>query len=159
MIIIVFFGNVYISNKLNVCITNYVCELDRRLDNKYFPRMDTETLYRNIGTLIKRRRKQLRMTQDRLSKLVGLSRASVANVELGRQKILIHQIYLLAEHLEIAVVDLLPTAVSDHDTDQSQAFPLPTGLNRTQQEQLLRLLTGATSDALTNSTAKVSTNE
>ena len=50
------------------------------------------------------------MTQAELSVRIGLSRASVANIESGRQAVLLHQFLALASALSTPPSDLLPTA-------------------------------------------------
>lgn len=49
------------------------------------------------------------MTQTELSGLTGLSRASIASIEKGRQNVLLHHVYDLAQALRFRHVgDLLP---------------------------------------------------
>ena len=105
--------------------------------------MDVEALYRHIGTTIKRRRKQLRLTQEQLAKRMSTSRASLANVETGRQNVLVHQLYSFAAILDLTIEDLLPPVVSAEPASSPSDFPLPKGLNRVQREQITRLLDGA----------------
>lgn len=65
--------------------------------------------YLDIGTRIRgRRKKHLHKTQEEVSKLIGISRASLANIEGGNQRIYVHQLYSLAEVLEMDIKDLLP---------------------------------------------------
>lgn len=52
------------------------------------------------------------MTQADLSACIGLSRASVANIEGGRQAVLLHQFLALAEALTLPPMDLLPSGQS-----------------------------------------------
>ncbi|MBN8648312.1 MAG: helix-turn-helix domain-containing protein [Caulobacterales bacterium] len=49
------------------------------------------------------------MTQEALAAKIGVSRASIANIESGRQKVLVHTLYELAAALQLhGVHDLLP---------------------------------------------------
>jgi transcriptional regulator with XRE-family HTH domain len=71
--------------------------------------MSDEAIYKAFGRAVATRRKKLDLTQAKLASRVGMSRASVANIESGRQKVLLHHVYTLASALEFAKVsDLLP---------------------------------------------------
>lgn len=70
--------------------------------------MDIAALYAEVGERIVLRRSELRMTQAELGTRIGLSRAAVANIERGHQKLSLHQVYLLAGALGLALSDLLP---------------------------------------------------
>ena len=67
-----------------------------------------EALYREIGKRVSQLRGQLGVTQDVLGMFSGLTRASVANIEKGRQRISIHQLYQFADFLGVHPKDLLP---------------------------------------------------
>jgi len=63
-----------------------------------------------FGRIVAARRRKLDLTQAELAAKVGMSRASVANIESGRQNVLLHHVYSLASALELSKVsDLLPT--------------------------------------------------
>lgn len=71
--------------------------------------MSGEAIYKAFGQAVATRRKGLKLTQAALAARVGISRASIANIESGRQNVLLHQAYRLAEALQFAKVsDLLP---------------------------------------------------
>ena len=71
--------------------------------------MSDEAIYRAFGQAVATRRKGLNLTQAKLAARVGLSRASIANIECGRQNVLLHHVYRLALALEFSKVsDLLP---------------------------------------------------
>ncbi len=62
-----------------------------------------------FGKAVAQRREELELTQADLAGLVGMSRASIANIEKGRQNVLLHHVYDLAAALEMPKVgDLLP---------------------------------------------------
>ena len=69
--------------------------------------MTEEELYRTLGANIAARRRALNKTQAEIATALGLSRASLANIERGRQKVLLHQIYRLASSLELGDVSKL----------------------------------------------------
>ena len=71
--------------------------------------MFKDPVYGAFGDAVSTRRKALGLTQNQLAGKVGISRASIANIESGRQNILLHHVYALAAALEFAkVADLLP---------------------------------------------------
>jgi transcriptional regulator with XRE-family HTH domain len=71
--------------------------------------MAEHAIYKAFGRAVATRRRELDLTQSELAARVRMSRASVANIESGRQSVLLHHVYGLAEALEITKVsDLLP---------------------------------------------------
>lgn len=74
--------------------------------------MDLAYLYKEFGKLVRDHRRRLGLTQDRLAGKVGLSRTSITNIERGRQKILLHQLFQLAESLQISPEALLPNVAA-----------------------------------------------
>ena len=80
----------------------------------YFKKMHIDQLYKNFGKNIKNQREVMNLTQEELGKRVELSRASIANIEVGRQKVALHQIYLFAKELNMHPTDLIDKNI---DTD------------------------------------------
>jgi len=70
--------------------------------------MDESEIYRGLGSLVRQHRKRLDMRQEALGELIGLSRASIANIETGRQHIPLHHLYRLAQALKVDPQTLLP---------------------------------------------------
>jgi transcriptional regulator with XRE-family HTH domain len=97
--------------------------------------IDLPKLYRDLGSLISRRRETLGFTQKDLAAKVGLSRASIANIETGRQKVMLHQIFSLASALELAAADLLPP-VSAPPSFHSGEINLPNDLSLEQKRRI-----------------------
>jgi transcriptional regulator with XRE-family HTH domain len=77
-----------------------------------------DPLYKEFGKLVRAHRRRLKLTQGQLSERVGLSRTSITNIEQGRQKVLIHQVYALAGHLEVAPESLLPHIAGPQTTHE-----------------------------------------
>src|SRR5260370_17414135 len=80
-------------------------------------------IYRLIGSRIAARRKELRLKQVEVAAQIGLTRASLANIEKGRQKIMMHQLYRIAEALRIeSILDLVPPRFAPSGTEQPIVF-------------------------------------
>lgn len=102
--------------------------------------MSVDPIYRHIGAIIKTRRKVLKMKQEDLAGQLGISRGSLANVETGRQSVLVHQLYKFADVLKLSPYDLLPMAVHDHTKTERTLLPLPNDLKALQKEQVTNLI-------------------
>jgi transcriptional regulator with XRE-family HTH domain len=108
--------------------------------------MDADRIYKNLGRRIRALRKEsLRLTQEQLAKRVGISRASLANIEAGRQQVLVHHLFALASALDLdsPVQLLLPS--SDQARPEAAASDLPLageGLTEKQRREVLNLMGG-----------------
>jgi transcriptional regulator with XRE-family HTH domain len=56
-----------------------------------------ESVYAQFGERIESVRKTLGLTQDELGKRIGHKRASISNIEAGRQRILLHDVEKFAQ--------------------------------------------------------------
>lgn len=66
-------------------------------------------LYRLLGQNVARLRNAKKLTQAEVASQIGLTRASLANIETGRQKVLMHHVFRLASALECgSILDLVP---------------------------------------------------
>jgi transcriptional regulator with XRE-family HTH domain len=63
--------------------------------------------YESLGASMRRQRERLGVTQLELAEALSLSRASIANLEAGRQRLAAHQLFALAQALDIEVLDLV----------------------------------------------------
>lgn len=116
--------------------------------------MDTSILYRTVGASIRRRRRELDLTQAKLANRLGISRGALANIETGRQNLLLHQLYRFAAALDMNVHDLLPLPTEMNvgellplaeksDVAESKELPMPKGLTPEQKVQVARVLSTA----------------
>ncbi len=131
---------------MTVCFTNsHVCDVDKGHVYIYLKDMDADQIYKILGKRIRDLRKGLGRTQDQLAKQVGISRASLANIEGGRQQVLVHHLVGLAAALDLdtpAQLLLPPQAVAGGD---GTSGPLPLsgeGLTEKQRREVLRLMGG-----------------
>ena len=67
-----------------------------------------EAFYRWVGAAVASRRKEKKLTQTELAEMLGLSRASIANIEKGRQCPPLFNIWTIAENWDVKPEDLLP---------------------------------------------------
>lgn len=99
-------------------------------------------LYAALGRAVAKRRNELKLTQAHVAERIGLTRASLANIETGRQKLLLHQVYRLVNALQLdSILDLAPTSfVFDAEPTlerRKSALPLAPGkVTETQKQQL-----------------------
>lgn len=109
--------------------------------------MNPDLIYQHIGAIIRERRKPLKLTQDKLAKKLGISRASLANIETGRQRVLVHQLYSLAAELKLDPSDfLLPQGIVETKSTGAM-LPLPEGLNSSQRDQIVRFFDAVPTEA------------
>ena len=103
--------------------------------------MNPESIYQHIGAVIRTRRNALkpRLTQEALAQRVGISRASLANIETGRQNVLVHQLYALADALSLDPSDFLLPA-NQNTTGQEPSDFLPADLKPRQMQDIVRLI-------------------
>lgn len=64
-----------------------------------FTGMNEMDLYAQLGRKVAAARKKLGLTQAELASRVSLTRASVANIETGRQRVMLHDVFALVEAL------------------------------------------------------------
>jgi transcriptional regulator with XRE-family HTH domain len=80
--------------------------------------MTDMAVYASLGRAIATRRNRLRKTQQEIALQIGVSRASIANIECGRQKVLLHQVYQLVKALELkSITELVPTTLNRAESD------------------------------------------
>ncbi len=70
---------------------------------------DKDVIYKLIGEKVRILREEKAFSQKDLSSLLGISRASISNIELGRHQIPIYSLYTIADKFGIKVSDILPT--------------------------------------------------
>jgi transcriptional regulator with XRE-family HTH domain len=97
-----------------------------------------DPIYKHIGALIRARRKTLGQKQETLARTLQISRGSLANIETGRQSVLVHQLYRFAAALQLAPFDLLPPPATDLSRVERTDLPLPANLKAQQKKQVAR---------------------
>lgn len=75
--------------------------------------INANELYSQIGNRIRKLRIEKKLSQTRLAEIIGLTRTSITNIEKGRQKLLIHTLWDLAEALGTDPREILPLDKTD----------------------------------------------
>lgn len=75
-----------------------------------------------FGIKVRARRTQIDMSQEELADELGLSRVSVANIERGRQRVLLHQAVILSRLLGIPLDEFVSADAKDVE-NQLKALP------------------------------------
>ena len=79
---------------------------------------DEDAIYAEVGRRIKEGREKARMSQEKLAKLVSLSRTSISNIEKGRQRLLVHKLIEVALALGVRPGRLLPPLDAPGNLDE-----------------------------------------
>jgi len=75
---------------------------------------DVAEFYEQVGARIAAaRRGKRKLTQQALASMVSLSRTSIANIEKGRQNLLLHHFVDIADALQVELSDLVPLRKQD----------------------------------------------
>jgi len=67
----------------------------------------TDQVYPRFGRRLREKRRARGMTQEQLGTRIGLSRASIVNIEQGRQQVLLHHVVAMAAATETSLGELL----------------------------------------------------
>lgn len=66
-----------------------------------------ESIYKDFGKLIKSRRVLFKMKQEDAAKVFGWARGTFANIEAGRQRLLLHDAITVAEYFRISIAEVI----------------------------------------------------
>lgn len=110
--------------------------------------MDERAIYDALGEAMLVRRKRLNLTQAQVAKKIGVSRESVANMEAGRQRVLLHHVYGLMQALELkAITDLIPATLPKALGETAMVLEVSGDpVSDTQKSEIERLLSQALGD-------------
>lgn len=105
--------------------------------------MSEMDLYAQLGRKVAAARKGLGMTQAELASRISLTRASVANIETGRQRVMLHDVFALVEALGgKSILDFVPERVPNSAV-QDVAF-IGDGATKEEERVMLRMIELAT---------------
>jgi transcriptional regulator with XRE-family HTH domain len=107
--------------------------------------MNFSEQYAALGLRVANARRALGLSQEALGARADLSRATIASIEAGRQKVALDQLYALAAALEITdISQLVPLEVPD---SSEQEIPTGFDLNPIQTSQISDLVRSALASA------------
>ncbi len=69
---------------------------------------EIEFIYQTVGSEIKKARISNGMSQEDFANLLGLSRASIVNIEAGRQRPSLHLLFEISRKTQTKIEDFLP---------------------------------------------------
>lgn len=98
-------------------------------------------IYEVLGGKIRNARTKQGLTQADLAKRLSLSRSSVTNIENGLQKISLHDVYKLAETLDVDIPELLPNKleVARSPVSSDQKIDSDANLSSREKKELKKL--------------------
>jgi transcriptional regulator with XRE-family HTH domain len=94
-----------------------------------------DPFYEQIGLRIKTSRENWGWAQKELAGKLAISRGSLANIETGRQKIQVHQLYNFAAALKLKPSDLLPPPKSRNTAPKHAELQFSGNINEEDKEQ------------------------
>lgn len=100
--------------------------------------MEREPIYRLLGKAIRAKRRANDWHQEKLAGMLGISRATLASIETGRQRLLVHQLYDIARVFGVSPSELLPRDPTSAVVTTS--LPFPGGLTPEQERQVASVL-------------------
>jgi transcriptional regulator with XRE-family HTH domain len=117
--------------------------LDSMVYNEAVPSArDPEAVYRVFGRRLREIREKKSVPQQELATFSGLTRSSIANIESGKQRVLLHQVLQFAAALRVAVGELVPSPA-----EMAQTLTTDTGNEKNAYlEKLRRLASGRTEE-------------
>jgi transcriptional regulator with XRE-family HTH domain len=77
--------------------------------------LDKGVLYSQIGKKIRSLRSSMLLNQEDLSKKVGMTRSSIAQIEAGKQAVSVYTLYKIGEALNKPIMDILPSSPNQFD--------------------------------------------
>lgn len=84
--------------------------------------MQLPQIYRAIGSAVSDLRRESQMTQQQVADAIGISRASVANIERGEQRVFVDQLDAIAKLFNLSGLDEI---VQRDQIASQQRGPMP----------------------------------
>ena len=108
--------------------------------------MDDMAVYMQFGRKVAAARKSKGMTQADLAKRVSFTRASVANIETGRQRVMLHDVFAIVAALGgRSILDFVPERIAP-ESMRKVAF-MGDGASKEDELAMLQMIASATAGA------------
>jgi transcriptional regulator with XRE-family HTH domain len=127
--------NLYVCDTHVMCFFLTLCVCVYRIRT-----VKPEPIYKSIGEVIRSLRRRADKAQKALASQLGISRATLANIETGRQRILVHQLYAIAQALDVRLMDLLPSPRDVVSPENWTTLSFDGDLNTEQKKQVAHLI-------------------
>ena len=108
--------------------------------------MDEESINKAFGARLGAERKKSLLTQEELSRRVGIGRTTIANIERGRQSVSVPLLYRLASALGVAPEGLLPQGVETGSSDDGPGSSEKSALSERQSTWVKDILQESQND-------------
>jgi len=97
--------------------------------------MDEASIYHAFGRAVAARRTAIGKTQAKLAEEVGISRGSIANIELGNQKVFLHHVLAISAALGLESPQQILPSREPFLAGRSTTRPRVTGTRRLTPQQ------------------------
>lgn len=103
-------------------------------------RVSIPHIYRVVGQAVTALRRKSGVTQQQLADAIGISRASVANIERGEQRVFLDQVVSIASFFDLSGVDALLSSAQLDQAAPRRVNLSGDRLNRAQRRQVSQVL-------------------
>ena len=93
-------------------------------------------VYKLVGQRIRAAREKRGLSQEKLAERVDLTRTSITNIEKGRQKLLVHTLFLLSDALAVPIIELIQAPERTDPVDAAEKA-LPANLPQNARDWVL----------------------
>ena len=90
-----------------------------------------------FGQRLSAARRVKRISQTALANRLGYSRVTIANLESGKQNVQLHQVFAIADALDISVKELIPDAASVYGNVQDSLADIFLEVSKSRLNELL----------------------
>lgn len=101
--------------------------------------MGEAAVYKSFGRAVATRRRHTKLSQAEVAERIGMSRASLANIEAGRQRVFLHQVLALAGALGLESAHEIVPAKSIGSSEDFSGRTMVTSVGRFTSQQRIQI--------------------